>query len=66
MNLSKADYDEVRDMLSAVLDDMPRLRCEYFHHEKKDQHKGSDCPVGNRFNRNMTKLCEAFGLEYEK
>lgn len=65
MNLSKQDYDEIRSMLIAVLDDLPRLCCENFNHEKKDLHKGYDCPVANRFDRNMEKLCNAFGIDWE-
>ena len=65
MNLSKSDYDEIRSMLNDVLADLPHLCCENFHHAKKDQHTGSDCPVSNRFDRNMKKLCHAFGLEFE-
>ena len=66
MNLSKQDYDEIREMLFKVLDDMPRLCCEDFHHNKKDQHTGNDCPVANRYNRNLNKLFESFGLEWEE
>jgi hypothetical protein len=66
MNLSKQDYDEIRGMLSDALNDLPRLCCEDFHHGKKDRHTGNICPVSDRFNRNMDKLCSAFGLEREE
>jgi hypothetical protein len=64
MNLSHSDYEEIRDMLYKVIEDLPRLSCEDFHHSKKDQHLSwEECPVEARFNRNLGKLCEAFGLD---
>ena len=65
MDLSKKDYDEIREMLSDVLEDLPVLSCEDFHHNKKDLHTDNNCPVVNRFYRNLNKLTEAFGLWYE-
>ena len=65
MDLSKKDHDEIRYMLSNLLEDLPLLSCEDFHHPKKDQHKDNNCPVVNRFYRNLDKLTEAFGLWYE-
>jgi len=62
MNLSHSDYEEIRGMLLDVLEDLPRLSCEDFNHSKKDYHKGSDCPVNNRFYRNLDKLLGEFGL----
>jgi hypothetical protein len=67
MNLSHSDYEEIRGMLLDIVDDLPRLSCEYFHHSKKDQHKDSYCPVETRFYRNLNKLLESFGVSpYEE
>jgi hypothetical protein len=63
MNLSKIDYDEIRGMLLDVMEDMPRLCCEDFHHNKRDQHKDNYCPVETRFYSRLNKLLLTFGIQ---
>jgi hypothetical protein len=63
MNLSKSDYKEIRDMLLDVMEDMPVLFCENFHHKKKDQHKEGNCPVEKRFYSRLEKLLSTFVRE---
>ena len=65
MNLSKNDYDEIREMVYSILNDLPVLSCEDFHHRKKDQHTNNDCPVVSRFYRNLDKIVDTFGLYYD-
>ena len=37
------------DAIAAILRDLPGYECQDFHHAKKDQHHGTECPVHNRF-----------------
>lgn len=37
------------DAIAAILRDLPAYECQDFHHAKKDQHKGCECPVMDRF-----------------
>jgi len=45
------EISRLREIVRDLLADLPTFECNDFHHDKKDRHTGSDCPVFESFTR---------------
>lgn len=58
-SLTSQASDPTRDALRALLENLPHVECNSFHHDKADYHSGFDCPVCKRWQAAVEQACKA-------